>query len=572
MDFFSNPLFAFFLLLGLLVFVHEAGHFIVGRLSGIAVEIFSIGFGPPIVRYVHNDTDYRISWIPLGGYVKFYGMSPAESVPSGVHGIPFRDAPLVGRSLTLFAGPFANLLLAFVVYTVLGMSGIPHARPLVEEITVGSEAERAGLEFQDEILAIDEQPIKTWREMRQVIASSPGKTLRLKIKRRGEVLHVDVTPDVAKQKNISDEEIDVGRLGIALGALPPVVAVRDPNSLAARSGLVTGHLIEEIEINGQWQKVKYWQAFLQELRAAIVGGQGELPIKVSLSPEIAGAGEGAASTVSLPLGGAEARSGLPITKLTKLRDVASIFGLFDAQLTVGKVPEEFKNVLKPGDQILRWEGEDLVDLFHYSRLQSTNKIPRVDLLVMRGFERRKLDLAAVEMEYQKPSGKDVVYQILFTPLGGRIHTEPWIEQYDNIFSGAWYGLKETAVQTTFLAGTVVSLISGNVPMKALGGPMLIAKVASDSAKAGWKAFINTMALISVNLGVLNLVPIPLLDGGQLVICAIEAIRRRKLSELAVENYQKVGFAMIMALVVLATYNDLSRFWTSMLESVAGYFQ
>ena len=101
--------------------------------------------------------------------------------------------------------------------------------------------------------------------------------------------------------------------------------------------------------------------------------------------------------------------------------------------------------------------------------------------------------------------------------------------------------------------------------------MLIAKVAGDSARHGWQTFITSMALISVNLGLLNLFPIPVLDGGQLVLMLVEGLKRRPLSAVASENFQKVGFAMVLALVVLATYNDLSRFWRSMLESVVGKF-
>jgi regulator of sigma E protease len=102
--------------------------------------------------------------------------------------------------------------------------------------------------------------------------------------------------------------------------------------------------------------------------------------------------------------------------------------------------------------------------------------------------------------------------------------------------------------------------------------MLIAKVAGDSAKAGWQTFLGSLALISINLGIINLFPIPVLDGGQLVLMGAEAVRRRPLRERSIENFQKLGFAMVMALVVLATYNDLSRFWKSMLESLVGVFQ
>ena len=147
-----------------------------------------------------------------------------------------------------------------------------------------------------------------------------------------------------------------------------------------------------------------------------------------------------------------------------------------------------------------------------------------------------------------------------------------IEKYDGLFAALGYGVRETADQSAQLLDNIGSLMVGDIPLKALGGPMLIAKVAGESARRGWQTFLGSMALISINLGLLNLFPIPVLDGGQLLLMGAEAVRRRPLRESAVENFQKVGFALILALVVLATYNDLSRFWKSMLESVVGIFQ
>jgi regulator of sigma E protease len=156
--------------------------------------------------------------------------------------------------------------------------------------------------------------------------------------------------------------------------------------------------------------------------------------------------------------------------------------------------------------------------------------------------------------------------------GQLVDPDPIVEIYDSPVDAVAYGVKETARQTGELVRNVASLITGDIPLKSLGGPMLIAKVAGESARRGWQTFLNSMALISVNLGLLNLFPIPVLDGGQLVLMIAEGLKRRPLREAAIENFQKVGFAMVLALVVLATYNDLSRFWKSMLRSVVGFFQ
>jgi regulator of sigma E protease len=126
---------------------------------------------------------------------------------------------------------------------------------------------------------------------------------------------------------------------------------------------------------------------------------------------------------------------------------------------------------------------------------------------------------------------------------------------------------EAYVQTSMMVTSLWQIITGAAPVKALGGPMMIAKVASDSAKAGWLAFLATMAVISINLGLVNLFPIPILDGGQLVLLAAEGVKRSPIEESTIENFQKIGFVIVMSLVVLALYNDLSRFWSSMIRSI-----
>jgi len=144
-----------------------------------------------------------------------------------------------------------------------------------------------------------------------------------------------------------------------------------------------------------------------------------------------------------------------------------------------------------------------------------------------------------------------------------------IEKYSNPLSALRYGFEETGRQMVMITGALFHLVSGEIPVKALGGPIMIAKVAGDSAKLGWQAFLTSLAMISVNLGLVNLFPIPVLDGGQMILFSVEGILRRPLSERAMEAFHKLGFICVMALVLLATYNDLSRFWKSMLTSILG---
>jgi regulator of sigma E protease len=130
-------------------------------------------------------------------------------------------------------------------------------------------------------------------------------------------------------------------------------------------------------------------------------------------------------------------------------------------------------------------------------------------------------------------------------------------------------VEEAYQQTSMMVTSLWHIISGAVPAKALGGPIMIAKVAGDSARAGGLAFLASMAVISINLGLVNLFPIPVLDGGQLILLGAEALKRRPLEESTIENFQKLGFVIVMSLVILAMYNDLSRFWGSIVSSIVG---
>jgi len=546
MDFISHPIPAVIVLLGLLVFFHEAGHFVVGRLCGIAVDIFSIGFGPKIVGFQFRGVKYQLSWIPLGGFVKFYGMIASEKVPEDVSGIAFRDASLAKRMATVSAGPIANLVLAFVAYTTLGMNGIPHAPAVIGTIQHGSAADVAGFEFLDKVLSIDGKNIEDWPAMRGIITKSPNKPLDVVVLRDGEKLNISLVPGAIEAKDIMGNQVEVGRAGIANGMLSSVVAVISKNSPAVKAGMKTGDKVTGIKIGSEWSKVTYWNDLVAHVDEAVAAKQADIELQVEGSEPVM----------------------LVLTSANSISDL----GLSDAQLVIDKPESPSDSVLKHGDRLIAWNSTKLQEIFKLAELQSVNVEPKVKLTIQRGFKVIDVDVPMEQFERQLPSGRKTIYILAASFMGNLIEPERVIEKYDTLGSALWFGVTETAQKTTFLAKTLGKLISGNVPLKALGGPMMIAKVAGDAAKAGWQAFLETLALISVNLAVLNLFPIPVLDGGQLVLLCAEGVRRKRLSEVAIENFQKVGFVMVLALVVLATYNDLSRFWVTMLKSVSGVFE
>lgn len=581
MEFFSHPIPAVILLLGILVFVHELGHYVVGRWCGIAVEVFSIGFGPAIVGFRHRGTDYRLSWIPLGGFVKFAGAHPTEDLPTQLNGLPYREVSLAKRAMTIFAGPFANFLLAAAVYSVLGMSGIQHPPPLIGEVIEGSAAEAAGIRAGDVFMQIDDHPIKTWRDLEAIIADSPGRTLTVTVRREGQERQIALTPATTEVTDFTGKPVTVGRAGIARGHLPAVLTVTSADSPAAIAGLATGDKVVEVTPLSASKtsissptKIRSFSDLTHAVSTAVQDdATAFMALKVT-NARVPGdhavlqEGPHADRILHVAIGALRADK----LKSAPGKDQMRVLGIETSQLTVGEASDTVAGVLKKGDRLLAWNNTPLRDVFALHEQLMANKAATAQLQVQRGFSTQQVDIQLKPVDVQRPDGVATIYTLPVIFWGQPEEPEPIVEQYSNPLSAVAYGIRETGAQTATLFDNVKSLFTGEVPLKALGGPMLIAKVAGDSARRGWQTFLTSMALISINLGLLNLFPIPVLDGGQLVLMGAEAIKRRPLRESAVENFQKVGFAMILALVVLATYNDLSRFWRSMLESVTGMFQ
>ena len=544
----SHPVIAIVLLLGILVFVHELGHFLVGKACGISVEIFSIGFGPVVFSVKKGETDYRLSAIPLGGFVKFYGSVPGEEVPKELLGTEFHTAGLWSRFATIIAGPLANFLLAIVCYFAIGLHGISHPPPLVGEIMQGSPAERAGLQFNDLVTEINKEKIETWQDLHDAVFESPGVPLEFKVNRQGVFKTVTVVPETLEDKLLIPGR-EHGRIGISPGRVPSVVTVVDAESPAALSGLKTGDRVVAYFDGEARKEVKYWRGFEAALSRRL--NEGASSMRLEVLPHDGDAPQ----SVELVLGG-----------LSK-----ADIGITDSQLTVKKVgdfPDASK--LQKGDKILAFDGRAVDNIFAYAKVAGNNRKESVSVTVDRGGVKRTLQLTLKPVEVQRVEGKVTLYSMPAEFLGTMVQPEPVMETY-GFFGAIGYGFSQTVKQTKMVAVAIAKLFSGDMPLAALGGPISIAKVASDSVKLGWITFVTSMALISINLGLLNLLPIPVLDGGQLVLLSLEGIRRRPLEPSAIENFQKVGFVVVLSLVVVATYNDFSRFWTDMLKGVAGFF-
>lgn len=343
------------MVLGILIFVHELGHFLVAKAVGVTVQRFSLGFGPKLIAVQRGETEYCLSAVPLGGYVKMLGEEPdGDELSEEEKERSFSGQSVWKRMAIVFAGPFSNILLAIAIFTLIyTFSGMPHLTTEIGTVNPDSPAARAGLKAGDKVLAIDGKPLTNWDDLSQTVQDAGDKTLQLRIQRGEKVFTVDVKPQMQSVKNLFGESVERPLMGVT--------------------------------------------------------------------------------------------------------------------------------------------------------------------------------------------------------ASGKFYTEevsPWMAGY--------YSLVQTWNLTKLFFLTIVKLIERVLPMDTLGGPILIAQMAGQQAREGIINLIYFIALISVNLAILNLLPIPVLDGGHLVFFLLEAILGRPIEVRKIEMAQKVGIFLLLLLMIFVFYNDIMR--------------
>ena len=343
-------------LLGILIFVHEFGHFLLAKLLGVKVLKFSLGFGPRVVGRTYGETEYCISAVPLGWYVKMLGEEPGEEIPEPERQRAYGSQPVWKRFAIVFSGPFFNLAFAVLVFFLIFVNGVPYLLPEVGTVTADSPAYREGIKKGDRIVKINDAPIEKWEDMTSVIHTSAGKEIRITIQRGASDFALSITPEKKAVKDIFGEEKTVGLIGIT------------------------------------------------------------------------------------------------------------------------------------------------------------------------------------------PSGRTSIEQ---TSISGALSLA---------FTRTWEISSLTLV-------AIVKLIERIIPASTIGGPIMIVDMAGKQAAQGAVSFFAFMAIISINLGILNLLPIPILDGGHLMFLGIEFVRGKPVSEKVFMFAQRVGIALLVTLMVFAFYNDIIRMFT-----------
>ncbi len=422
---------AFLFVLGVLVFVHELGHFLLARWNGVRVLTFSLGFGPKLLKFQRGDTEYCISAIPLGGYVKMAGESPED--PRSGASDEFMAKTKWQRFQVLIAGPVMNILLALVVMTGVIYTGatVPafDTQPaVVGKVLPGSPAERAGIRVGDLIVSVAGSDVETWEQLQYRVLPRANRDVEVIVRRDGQRQTLTVVPE-------AQTKYELGDIGIGPDIHPQLTLIV-AGSPAESAGLAAGDVI--LAANG---------------------------LDTTNHPLIEIISASANQPVSLAIRRGDQRLELPVTP----RDEGGL----------GRIGVQFSE-----------------------------------------FETR-----IIEPTFLQAIGMSV---------------------------------KQNIQWSTMILEMLGGLLTADTSPKQLMGPLGIAEVAGGAASVSWVALFGTMAMISLNLGLLNLLPIPILDGGHIAILAIEGLARRDFSMIVKERMLMAGFAMLMVLMVTVIYNDLTR--------------
>jgi regulator of sigma E protease len=437
--------------IALLVMFHEYGHYWVARRCGVKVLVFSLGFGKVIYRkrLAHSDTEWVISAIPLGGYVKMLDEREGEVLPSERH-LAFNRKPVLQRMAIVVAGPLANFLLAILLYWVLFMHGVPGLKPVLGNVPAGTPAAIAQMHKGETILALDGRKIPSWQEFHWMLMTLGLGRGEVKIEARdvdGAPLHHVLNLGVLEARDMDGPFLDKLGLHLDQPVLLPVIGKLSADGVAKQAGLQEGDLI--LRVNGV--AVANWDALVDAVR--VHPGQ---PVRFDIQH-----GEATRSLTITPQA---------VTESGKI---------------VGKI----------------------------------GAAPKVDEAAL----------------------KAMLVDVSYGPL-----------------DAVTQSLRKTWEVSSISLKMLAKMAGGEISLKNLSGPITIADYAGQSAHMGVMAYLGFLALISISLGVLNLLPVPLLDGGHLLYYVAEWIKGSPVSERAWENGQKIGIALLGTLMVFAFYNDINR--------------
>lgn len=519
-------------LLGIVVLVHEFGHFIVARMCKVRVEIFSIGFGKPLFKKKSGDTEYRISLVPLGGYVKMLGESTSEGDDIEEKDLPFafNTKKWWQKVLIVCAGPVFNLIFAFLVLMVVSCFMFSAPSSVLEFVSSDGAAYAAGISDGDRIIRINGDDIAVWDDIPSILApmSESGKcenvTVEVEKAFTKEVKTYTVTPKTGSYTDPFGDTHSRCELGV-------VRAPREPKIFLLKefSGLENGDIVRSVD----GEKIERYYELAERIKK---------PFK----------------KMTVLRGEKEISVDFPEESAEEL--VIAYGGLVVNEVQGGSYSE--KVGVKKGDFITAVNGAEVTAPFQfYSVMGKLKEGGHVKLSLIRDKEPLDIEFNASfdETENEMTGMRDKRIN-----WGAYFDYDPNVREFyarrSNLLTfPVRYAAKELVdvIGATFKG--LAYMISGKISTKGLGGPIMIFDISKRAADAGVRYFLAIMAMISINLGLINLFPIPVLDGGYVVMYGLEGIFRQTIPQKIKEKALMVGLFLLCALMVFAIFNDFARY-------------
>lgn len=537
----------FVILVSVLIFVHELGHFTVAKVFGIKVLTFSVGFGPKLLRLRGKETEYCIGLFPLGGFVRMLEESRGEPVLPEDRRRTFEAQAIWKRVLVVLAGPTMNLLFPVLLYFVVFASEQRYIPPTVGIVLPGHPAEGKLLEG-DRILEVDGQEIGTFTELQRLVAQNPGRELKMRVFRSLGYVDVEITPEEVNELVGYDQMASVGRLGILPHAPAAAIGISNPDSPAYRAGLRTFDVLTSIG----GRPVKLYS----DINRIVADNRGETVPVTYLRPRLLESALGGFADLAAYEPGVAA-----LTPDVSQGDLFSRTGIESSDLFVATVPPgsaQAKANIQRGDKIIKLDDEPLPSWSVLrERLFAETTKPHKLTYIRDG----RQDAGTIQLRhewYVDESGQPHERYALRMEHWAPVVPEATVEHPFRYRHAARLALEKTMDVARFLVVSMVQMAQGKISLSQVSGPIALYEVAGREGARGADYFLWVMAVISINLGLLNLMPIPVLDGGQLLFLFSEAILRRPLPLRIREVASLVGMLFLVMLMGVAFKNDLER--------------
>jgi regulator of sigma E protease len=560
----------FVLLVSSLIFIHESGHFAFAKVFGVKVLTFSIGFGPKILRIRGNETEYCVGLLPFGGFVKMLEESKrSEPILPEERGRTFESQALWKRVVIVLAGPAMNVLFPVALYTSVFLEDEKLLPPTIGQIVPGKPGD-GKLEAGDRILRVDGTDVTSFPEVQQVIERRAGKAVELAVERDGKPVDVTVVP--ANEAEV--RELDIvehkGKVGMDPHFPAAVVGVAQPDSPAGHAKLqtfdritaVNGRRVERFtELVDLLADNRGDQVVLSLLRPVYMPrALGGLCVMAVLEP-------GVAQLTPLPRAPGAAP---PADARARAADVLTRTGIENADMYVAFVPEassEWRAGLRPGDRITTLDGEPQRLWRSMAEELVAGADKRHELAWLRGGVAMRGFFQLRKEQWDDEFGQHYERYVFRSDDWLPYAPDRSVPNPHPVLYAVRRAFEETGSVIKFISVGMLRLVQGRLSLATVGGPITMYDIAGQAGAKGPAYFVRAMALTSINLGLINLLPIPVLDGGHLLFFLFEAARRRPLPLRIREVASLAGVVMLALLVLVAFKNDVERRWDVIVTQV-----